>query len=159
MPTFVRSGHNPGWCVTDAQIQDLPSENELVEGLHYLLDGRGEIEPVNVKNVDIICPQFLQAGADGSVKTLGRVSGKARMQDALLVDTETVAVLGCDDHFLAAAAGLQPLSNPALRITALIVVRRVDEVAAVLLEVVKHGKSRLFGAFAKYVVPRCGLAG
>ena len=156
--TFVRPGHNPGWRVADAQIEDLSNENELVERLHYLLDRRGEIEPMNVENVDIICSQLLQAGSDGSVKALGRVSGKAGMQDALLVDAETVAVLGRDDHFLAAAAGLQPLSNPALRVAALVVVGRIDKVAAVLLEVVEHSESRILRAFAKDVVPRCRLA-
>lgn len=44
------------------EIEHISSLNERVQAIHYFLDGSFPIPPVDIKNVDIRCSQFLQAG-------------------------------------------------------------------------------------------------
>lgn len=47
--TLVGLAHYPGWSVTDTEIQDLAGLDELVQGLHDLLDGGAKVPPVDVE--------------------------------------------------------------------------------------------------------------
>ena len=64
--------------------------------------------------------------------------------------------LGGDDHLIAILALGHPLSDPRFALFVLVVVGRVDEVAAVLIEEIEHLKGSLLVAFAQELLP--GLA-
>lgn len=61
--------------------------------------------------------------------------------------------LGRDDHLVAHAALLHPFADPLLGFFVLVVIGRVDEVAALRVEVVHHFKSRLLVAFSQHSLP------
>jgi hypothetical protein len=49
----VGFGDDPGGRVRDAEVQHLAAEDDAIEGLHDLLDGRDVVEPMQVKDVDV----------------------------------------------------------------------------------------------------------
>lgn len=62
-------------------------------------------------------------------------------------------VFGCDDHLVAEAPRLEPLSDPKLRLLILVIFGRVDEIATLRVVVVKNLESCLFGHFTHKSVP------
>lgn len=47
--TPIRTAHNPSRSITDAEIDYLPRNHELIETLHNLLNGGCEIPPVEIQ--------------------------------------------------------------------------------------------------------------
>lgn len=56
--------------------------------------------------------------------------------------------LRCKDYFISYAPLCHPLANPLLALAELVVDRRIDPVASLLIEVVKNLEGCLFRAFA-----------
>lgn len=50
---LVRLDHHPGRCIRDTQVQHLAGGDEVVEGVHDLGDGGGEVPVVEVEEVDV----------------------------------------------------------------------------------------------------------
>lgn len=50
---LVRLDHHPRRCIRDAQVQHLAGGDEVVEGVHDLWDGGGEVPIVEVEEVDV----------------------------------------------------------------------------------------------------------
>lgn len=151
---LVCLGHDPGGRVRDAQVEHLAGGDEVVEGLHQLRDGRGEVPPVHVQQVDVVGLELLEAGLDRRVQALGAVA--VEVDDDFLVaeaGVEVGRVLGGDDHLVADAAFLHPLADPLLRLLILVVVGRVDEVAALLVVEVQDALGCFLVASA-----HCGVA-
>jgi hypothetical protein len=61
--------------------------------------------------------------------------------------------LGRDNHLIAVVLLLHPLSDPLLGFFTLVVVGGIDEVTALLVEVVEHGEGRVFVALAEEGFP------
>lgn len=130
--------NDPGRCVTDTEIEHLALCDEVVQALHDLRDGSGEVPPVNVQQVNVVCLELSQ-------RSLNRDLERFRVL-ALVIDHPfwrvwstrirvRGGVFGRDNHLLAVLARLHPLADPFLRFLALVVVRRVDEVAACMLPI------------------------
>lgn len=98
--------HDPGWGVRDSEIEDFPCGDEVVEGLHHLLDAGGEVEVVHVElreslslalrrstdpgwkhrpcNVTIARSQLPLAGFKARKETLARIFAVIAQLNALL---------------------------------------------------------------------------
>lgn len=67
---------DPGGRVRDTEVEDLACKDELVQALHDFLDAGGEVPPVHVEEVDVVCSELLQAGLDGNAHRLDGVADK-----------------------------------------------------------------------------------
>ncbi len=52
------------WSIRHSQIKNFAALDEIVEGLHDLRDGGRIIPPMEIKQVDIICTEFLERFLD-----------------------------------------------------------------------------------------------
>ena len=152
---LVGLADDPRGRVADAEVEDLAGADEVVERLHELGDGGGEVPPVDVQQIDIVGPQLLEAVAHGEVQRLGRVADEVGVEGGVvaLVGAPGGGELGGDDHLVAHAALREPFADPLLGLLVLVVVGRVDEVAALGVEEVHHFEGRLFVAFAHHALP------
>lgn len=62
--TLISLADNPSRCITDTQIQHLPTLHKLVQALHHLGDTSCEVPPMHIEQVNIVCLELLQAGLD-----------------------------------------------------------------------------------------------
>ena len=69
------------------------------------------------------------------------------------VRSEGRGVFGGDDHLVAEAPRLEPLSDPDLRLLRLVIVGRVDEVAALRVVIVENLENCLFSHFTHEGIP------
>lgn len=71
---LVRLGDDPCWRVRYTEVQDFACGDEMVQIVHNLFDAGGEVPPMQVEDVDVRRPQFLQRGLDADVERLCRVT-------------------------------------------------------------------------------------
>lgn len=67
--------------------------------------------------------------------------------------SRSVRILGRQHNLISNPSRRDPLANPRLRLPILVIVRRVDEVPAALVEAVHDGEGIGFGALAHEVLP------
>ena len=97
---LVRLNHHPRRCVRDAQVEYFSDGDEVVEGVHHLRDGGGEVPVVQVEEVDV---GGLQAG-EGVGGALAE--GFERVADGVGADGgcawggEVAAVFCCEATFV-----------------------------------------------------------
>ena len=49
------------------EVEDLSLRHKRVQAVHDLLDARGVVPPMDVENIDIVSPQFLERRFKGDV--------------------------------------------------------------------------------------------
>ena len=147
---LVGFAHDPGGGVGDAEVEHFGLADDVVEALHELGDADGEVPPVHIENVQVVGLEFLQAVAEGDVQGFGAVAGEVAVDDVVVAPVVGVAggEFGGDDHLVAQAAGGHPLADPLFGLLILVVVGGVDEVAALLVEVVEKGEGLVFADWA-----------
>ncbi len=118
----LRGRDDPRRRVADADVEDLAGADEVVEGPQGLLEGRVLVPGVDPEQVDVVGPQPLQARLHRHVQVLALVARRVRVG---VVHRQRV--LG-GDH-VPVPAPLQPAADDLLGLAAVILVRRVEEVA------------------------------
>lgn len=86
---LIGLGYNPSRCITDTKVENLTLVGQCVERLHNLLDGGGEVPPMKVQDINIGCPQLLQARCKTNSQRLGMVPGIIAL-DCLWVGSTSV---------------------------------------------------------------------
>jgi hypothetical protein len=113
-------------------------ERKRKEGV---MDG-GSYE-VNVRSLEV-----LQRALHRCVYILRAVATKIAVLDTLDMSSLAPRKFSRNHHLIAIASCLQPLAQPLLGLVVLVVNGRIDEVAALAVEVVENLKGRLLAAFA-----------
>lgn len=144
--TFVAFHHHPSWSVADAEIQHLPTSNHMVQRVHDLRHGSRKIPGMNPEQVDIISLQPLQTRFQRKLQVLARIASK--IASHLAPELGRASELGSQNNLISIATLRHPLANPLLGLAELVQVGRVDEVAALLMEVIEDSKSCLLVALA-----------
>jgi hypothetical protein len=173
--------HNdPSRCVADAEIQNLPLLDQVIERLHKLGDSGSKVVDMDeiltaisvhssyriahekkekkgkqkggVYQVNIISLQTLETLANGNVHAFRPRTTKVAPL-ARFTHPRARRVLGSDDHFLSPAGLSQPLSNPSFALPVVIIVCRVDEVSTEVVKRVQQLKGAFLGAFAQETSP------
>lgn len=107
--------------------------------------------------IDIASVKLLQARIKRNMQALGMVTlgitSELRLVAVKSILAEPSSELGGNDHLISDATLLHPLSEPLLALFVLIVVGRVDKVAALLVEEVEDLKSCLLVARAHEILP------
>ena len=139
---------DPGGGVADAEVEDFSRRDDVVERVHELGDRSGVVPPVDVEQVDVARLEFLEAGLERDVQTLGVVARVVLLE----FDRSGRRIGGGkfrrEDDLVAVLAGFHPFAEPFLRFFHLVVVGGVDEVAAVGEEVVEEFERGFLVAFA-----------
>jgi hypothetical protein len=69
-----------------------------MQGIHDLLDGGIVVPPMNVQDIDIGGPEFLEAGVDRNVHAFGIVPYVVDLElNVLVISFERACVLSCSD--------------------------------------------------------------
>ena len=134
---LVGLADDPGRGVADAQVEHLAADDEVVQRLHDLGDRGGKVPPVDVEQVDVGRAEFPQARFEGDAQALGGVAEVVGLDGHGLGGVGR-REFGGEDDLVAVPARLHPFAEPLLVLFVLVVVRRVDEVAAVVDKVVEH---------------------
>ncbi len=150
---LVCFGDDPSGGVADAEVEDFPRGDHVVEGLHEFGDGGGEVPPVDVEEVDVAGLEFPQAGLEGDLEAFGMVTLVVDLDTGVDAEAETGGELGGDDHFVAVLAPSHPFADPGFALFVLVVVGGVDEVAPIGVEVVEDGEGGFLAAFAHELFP------
>lgn len=146
---FVCFADDPGGGVTDTEVEDFPCGDKVVEGLHELGDGGCEVPPMDVKKVDIGSLQLFETRLQRYLQALGVVPLVIGLNShALLGPGPARRELGRHDHLISILSFLHPLPNPHLALLPLIIVRGIDEVPTVGVEVIEHLEGGFLGALA-----------
>ena len=109
----------------------------MVQRLHDLGDRGGKVPPVDIQQVDVGRAEFLQARLEGDAQALGGVAEVVGFDGHGLGGVGR-REFGGEDDLVAVPARLHPLAQPFFVLFVLVVVGRVDEVAAVVDKVVEH---------------------
>lgn len=107
---------------------------------------------MDIEQIDISRLKLLQAGFERESQAL-RMLTLVVCPDTHLARRVIRGVLGCNHHLVPILTSGHPFTDPRFALPSLIVVGRVDEVAAVLVEVVQHFKCGLLVTFAQDVLP------
>lgn len=62
---LIRFADDPGWGIAHAEVENFPSSDDVVEGLHEFGNRGGKVPPVDVEEVDVVCLEFLQTRFEG----------------------------------------------------------------------------------------------
>lgn len=86
---------------------------------------------MDIKDIDVVCPQLLQAVSDGDMHALRRISCKVGLKRLLLAVVCTISgsVLCGNDHLISVSSLLHPFPNQALGVLGIVCVGRVNKVA------------------------------
>jgi hypothetical protein len=131
----------------------------VLSSFFYAAFRRKHQEPVTAATYDIHIagPQCLERPLNTRVHILRTVPAVIALapRSAFLLFLRDLhpSKLGCYDHIIPHAPLFHPLANPLLAFTKLVVDGRIDEVAALLVEVVEHGEGCLLGTFAESGFP------
>ena len=71
------------------QIQDFALHNQVIQAIHDLLDATGVVPPMDIENIDIVSPQFLERRFKGDVQGLQVIPDIRR----LLFDTVVASLV------------------------------------------------------------------
>ena len=151
---LVGLADDPGGGVADAEVEDFSRGDGVVEGVHDLGDGGGVVPPVDVEQVDVARLELLEARLERHAQALGVVARVVLLQLDRWFGRVRRREFGGQDDLVAVPAGCHPFAEPLLRFFHLVVVGRVDEVAAHVEEVVEDFERGFLVAFAEEVGPR-----
>lgn len=140
----VALDNNPSRSVTDTQVQDLSSQDQLVQRVHEFWNTGRVVPPVDIpenqsqhlsntgergdeQKVNVISLQFLQTGIHRDSQTLRMVALEIAL-DLLCCSGGSVArgVLCSKDDLVPVLVLLHPLSDPGLGFFSLVVVGGID---------------------------------
>ena len=150
---FVCFADDPGRGVGDAEVEDFSGRDDVVEGVHDFGDGGGVVPPVDVEEVDVARLEFLQGSFERDVQTLGMVPRVILLQFDRGPGRVWRGEFGREDNLVAVLPRFHPFAEPGFGLLHLVIVGRVDEVAAVLEEVVEHLEGGVLVAFAEEFGP------
>ena len=151
---LVGLADDPGRGVADAEVEDFTRGDDVVERVHDFGDGSGVVPPVDVEQVDVARLEFLQAGLERDVQAFRVVARVVLLELDRSGRRIGRGELGGEDDLVAVLAGFHPFAEPFLGFLHLVVVGGVDEVAAVVEEVVEDFERGFLVAFAQEFGPR-----
>ena len=97
------------------QVDDFPGEDKTVKSLHELLDTSGVVPVVDVEEVDVSRPQFLERSFDVEVERLGVVATiEDLLSDGVVVILVAGRILCSEEELIANASRLCPLADSLL---------------------------------------------
>ena len=150
-------GDNPGRSVAHTKVENLALLDDSVEGLHEFRNGGGEVPPVDVEYIKVVGLEFAERGCEGNVQGLGVIAREVGLYDVVVAFiTRECSGVFCRKHHLVTKTGarLKPFADPHFGLLVLVIVCRVNEVAALVMEIVKEFKNGFFLHGAHHTGPR-----
>lgn len=119
-----------------------------MKSLHEFGDRGGKIPPMDVEEVNVVGLQLPEARIERDFQALCVVALEIGLDTGLGSWNEAGSKFGGDDHFVAIFVLGHPFSDPGFALFVLVVVGRVNEVTAVIIEEIEHGEGGLLVTFA-----------
>lgn len=151
---LVGLADDPRRSVADAEVDDFPSGDHVVQRLHELGDGGCEVPPMDIEQINVVRLQLLQACLERDLQALCVVALEIDLDGGAGAEADAGGEFGRDDHLIPVLAPGHPFADPGLALFVLVVVGGVDEVPAVVVEVVEDLEGCLPVTFPHELLPR-----
>lgn len=111
---------------------------------------------MHVENVEVVGLQLAERVCKGDVERFGAIPCGIRLDDTVMAPVRGKACcVFCGDNHLVAQAGvaMKPFSDPALGLLILVIIGRIDEVAALRVEEVEEFEDGFFSHSTHHATP------